>query len=255
MIKYSANLGFLWKNRTLPDAIHLASNAGFSAVECHWPYATPAADVKDALQKTQLPMLSINTVRGDSNAGDNGLSALPNRLSQARDAIDQAVEYACEINARNIHVMAGNAIGERAHDTFIDNLKYAANRAHLHGITIVIEPLNHFDAPDYFLTTTTQAEEIVRQVDLPNLKLMFDCYHVQIMEGDISRRLTYLLPIIGHIQVASVPDRGRPDRGELNYGYIFKVLEELGYTQPVGAEYRPEGDTSDSLQWMKELTC
>ena len=249
-MKFSANLGLLWNDLPLPDAIRAARAAGFSAVECHWPYATPAAEVKAALDETGLRMLGLNTVRGQVDKGENGLAALPGREEEARAAIDQALEYAVAISAPNVHVMAGYASGNDAHQTFIRNLHYATTKAAEQGITILIEPLNHYDAPGYFLQTSTQAKAIIEAVAADNLKLMFDCYHLQIMEGDISRRLKTLMPLIGHIQVASVPDRGTPDHGELNYAHVYAVLQELGYTAPLGAEYKPVGRTDDSLEWL-----
>ncbi|NKB63507.1 MAG: TIM barrel protein [Gammaproteobacteria bacterium] len=252
-MRISANLGFLWTEYSLPDAIRKAKRAGFDAVECHWPYATEVQDVKQALEETGLGMLGINTIRGDLDKRENGLSALIGRELEAREAIDQAIHYAIEIDTPNIHVMAGLANGKTAHRTFLENLEYACAQAAVHGITIVIEPLNHFDAPNYFLQTTAQAKDIITEVNVSNLKLMFDCYHVQIMEGDISRRLESLLPIIGHIQIASVPDRAEPDRGELNYQHILNTLGGLGYEAPIGIEYRPTGTTDDDLDWMRNL--
>lgn len=252
-MKLSANLGFLYSEYDLPDAIRAAARAGFDAVECHWPYATPAADVASALQQTGLPMLGLNTLPGDVAAGDNGLSAIPGREAEARAAIDRAIEYAAATGTRNIHVMAGYAQGAAARETFIENLRYATCQSAESAITILIEPLNHHDAPGYFLQTSTQAGEIIAELDAPNLKLMLDCYHLQIMEGDISRRLAALLPIIGHVQIASVPDRAEPDHGELNYAHVFGVLRDLGYDAPVGAEYKPAGKTDDGLAWMERL--
>lgn len=252
-MKFSANLGFLWTDRSLPEAVHAAHDAGFQAVECHWPYATPAFEVKAALDETGLPMLGLNTDRGNLAAGENGLSALVGRENDARVAIDQAVEYAVALGTKNIHVMAGFATGPEAHACFVENLRYATTEAALYGITILIEPLNHYDAPGYFLQTTRQAEAIIAEFGAANLKLMFDCYHVQLMEGDLSHRLTDLKPIIGHIQFASVPDRGAPDHGEVAYGHIFEHIKKLGYHGPLGAEYKPVGDTNDSLGWMKIL--
>lgn len=248
---FSANLGFLWTELTLPDAIRAAKRAGFDAVECHWPYQTPAADVVQALGETGLAMLGLNTARGDVDAGENGLSALPGREVEARAAIDQAIAYAHAIGAGKVHVMAGFAAGQAAHDTFVANLRYACAKADEHTITIVIEPLNRYDAPDYFLQTTTQALAIMDEVGAPNLKLMFDCYHVQLMEGDLSHRLEALLPSIGHVQFASVPDRGAPDHGEVNYAHIFSMLEKLGYREPLGAEYKPLGSTEATLGWLQ----
>lgn len=252
-MKFSANLGFLWADRPLPDAIEAAAAAGFDAVECHWPFDTPPEDVAAALRRTGLGMLGLNTRRGNLGAGDNGLAAIPGRAPEARAAIDEAIAYACAIDAACVHVMAGFASGQAGHETFCENLRYACGAAAPHGLTILIEPLNRYDAPGYFLTTTEQAADIIDNVGASNLKLMFDCYHVQLMEGDISRRIEALLPRIGHIQFASVPDRGPPDQGELSYAHIFDLIDRLGYTAPLGAEYKPNAPTSETLGWMKEL--
>lgn len=249
-MKFSANLGFLWNDRPLPDAIRAAKAAGFDAVECHWPYDIPAAEVRAALDETGLTMLGLNTRRGDVSAGDNGLSAVPGREYEARAAIDKAITYAEAIGALNIHVMAGFATGAAAHSTFVTNLRYACSAAEPFGITILIEPLNKYDSPGYFLATTDQAISIIEQVDQPNLRLMFDCYHVQLMEGDLSHKLEALLPWIGHIQFASVPDRGPPDQGELNYSHVLMHIYNLGWNTPIGAEYKPRKATEDTLAWM-----
>ncbi len=248
MTQFSANLGFLFTELSLPEAIHAAAKAGFDAVECHWPYDVPTEGVKAALLETGLPMLGLNTIRGET--GENGLSALVGRETEARAAIDQAVDYAAAIGALNIHVMAGFASGVEAQKCFVENLEYACVKAASHGITILIEPLNHHDAPDYFLQTSAQAQEIIKAVQAHNIKLMFDCYHLQIMEGDLTRRLQNLMPIIGHIQFASVPDRTEPDVGEINYKHIFETLTALGYETPLGAEYKPRTTTSAGLGWM-----
>ncbi|OSP55823.1 hydroxypyruvate isomerase family protein [Pseudoruegeria sp. SK021] len=252
-MKFSANLGFLWADRPLPDAIRAAKAAGFDAVECHWPYDVPAADVQAALAETGLTMLGLNTSRGILRAGENGLSALPGRDADARAAIDQSIAYAVAIGAPNIHVMAGFATGDDAHATFLSNLAYACAAAAPHGITILIEPLNRYDAPGYFLTTTAQARQIIAEVGTQNLKLMFDCYHVQLMEGDLTHRLLDLQPIIGHIQFASVPDRAAPDHGEVNYTHIFDIVRDMGWPTPLGAEYKPGGDTDATLGWLTAI--
>ena len=253
MAVLSANLGFLWTDLSLPDGIRAAKKAGFDAVECHWPYSTPQEDVGAALRETGLPMLGLNTVRGNVEKGENGLSALVGREGEAKAAIDQALAYAKAIRTPNIHVMAGFAQGEQAHDTFIKNLQYASMMAQQHGITVLIEPLNHHDAPGYFLQGSEQAKAIIGETGCSNIKLMFDCYHLQIMEGDISRRLTDLKPIIGHVQIASVPDRAEPDGGEIDYRYILALLKRIGYEGAIGAEYRPSGKTDLTLGWMSAL--
>ena len=181
LIKFSANLGFLWTELNLPSAILAAKAAGFDAVECHWPYDTDPKAIIGALQDTNFTMIGLNTRRGDVGTGENGLSALPGREDDAKDAIDEAILYAAEIKAKNIHVMAGFSSGDEAEKVFIKNLNYACNKALLHDITILIEPLNQYDAPGYFLKTTSQALGIIKKVNQPNLKLMFDCYHVQLL--------------------------------------------------------------------------
>jgi 2-dehydrotetronate isomerase len=207
-MKFSANLGFLWADRPLPDAIRAAKASGFDAVECHWPYDVPAAETKAALEETGLPMLGLNTRRGDLSNGHNGLAALPGREADARATIDEALAYAGAVSASAVHVMAGFSGGPRARSTFCANLAHACETA-ADGVTILIEPLNHYNAPGYFLSTTSQAADIIREVGKPNLRLMFDCYHVQIMEGDVVRRFESLFPLVGHVQIASVPDRGK----------------------------------------------
>lgn len=249
-MKFSANLGFLWADRPLPDAIRAAKAAGFDAVECHWPFEVPAAEVAAALAETGLAMLGLNTRRGDVAGGDNGLAALAGREAEARAAIDEALAYAVAVGAANVHVMAGYATGPQAQEAYLANLRYACDAAAAHGITILIEPLNWYDAPGYFLTTTDQAVAVIEAVGAPNLKLMFDFYHVQIMEGDVSRRLERLLPQVGHIQIASVPDRGAPDHGELSFAHVFRLVRDLGWDAPLGAEYKPGGDTDATLDWL-----
>lgn len=248
-MKFSANLGFLWNDRPLPEAIRAAKNAGFDAVECHWPYDTPAAETKAALDETGLPMLGLNTRRGDTSIGENGLAALPGREAAARAAIDEALAYASEVSAGAVHVMAGNSGGPRARRTFCDNLAYACERAGSR-VTILIEPLNHYNAPGYFLGDTVMAADIIREVGTPNLRMMFDFYHVQIMEGDVTRRFEDVLPLIGHVQIAAVPHRGKPDHGELNYEYVLRRVSELGWERPVGAEYLPEAGVDPDMSWL-----
>ena len=249
-MKFSANLGFLWADRPLPDAIHAAKAAGFDAVECHWPYETHFSETLAALQDTGLCMLGLNTRRGNTGIGENGLSALPDREDDARAAIDEALSYARATGTKAVHVMAGNSSGLRARAAFVSNLDYACTKAAVDGIAILIEPLNPHDAPGYFLNQTKQAADIIREVGHGNMRLMFDCYHVQIIEGDVTRRLEALLSLVGHIQIASVPDRGIPDHGELDYRFVLSRIAELGWDHPIGAEYLPVGSTDPDMGWL-----
>lgn len=228
----------------MPDAIRAAAAAGFDAVECHWPYDTPPDQVRAALTETGLPMLGLNTRPGEGF----GLAALPGREEEARAAIDEAIAYARATGTQAIHVMAGIAAGPQARDAFIANLRHACAAAQ--GLIFLIEPLNTRDTPGYFLTSTDQARAIIEEVNHPALRLMFDCYHMQIMEGDVAGRLAALLPLIGHVQIAAVPDRGAPDHGDLDYARVFATLARLGYDRPLGAEYKVTGATEASLGWL-----
>ncbi len=255
MIRLSANLGFLWTELSLPDAIRAAKSAGFEAVECHWPYTTPATEVSAALAETGLPMVGLNTDRGDLSQGENGVAALPGRETEARSYVDAALEYAVATDTANIHVMAGFSDGsEKADETFVETLRYACEKAAPLGKTILIEPLNRYDAPNYHLQTTDHVRALIAAVGYENLQLMFDVYHVQIMQGDVIRRLEQLLDIVGHIQIAAVPDRGEPDQGEIDYRYVLQAIAEMGWTGHVGAEYKPRsGSTDEGLDWMARL--
>ena len=247
---FSANLGFLWADSALPDAIRSAKAAGFDAVECHWPFETEPGEVKSALQETNMRMLGLNTSRGDLAVGENGLAALPGHEARAEAAFQEALDYALAVGAEAVHVMAGYAEGAEAHSTFVRNLRSAAARAEGTGITLLIEPMNPYDVPGYFLGTTCQARQVISDVASPNLKLMFDCYHIARTEGDLITRIRELFPLLGHIQFASVPDRGTPDHGKVDYRAVFAEIARLGWSRPLGAEYRPIGDTGDTLSWL-----
>jgi hydroxypyruvate isomerase len=251
MPRFSANLGFLWKELPLPDAIRAARRAGFSAVECHWPYDVPAATVRAALAETGLTMIGINTRQGIHGPEDFGVTALPGREAEARRYIDEAIAYAAAIGARNINAAAGKSGGTQAAEAvFRANLAYACERAAPHGITIVVEPINLRDAPRYHLSCIEPAIATIRAVGAPNLKLMFDCYHTQIMQGDLTRRLEAALPHLGHVQFAGVPLRQEPDAGEVHYPNLFAALDAMGWNGFVGAEYRPRGTTEEGLGWL-----
>jgi len=255
MIQLSANLGFLWTELELPQAIRAAKSAGFHAVECHFPYQFDPQSVLQALQDTQLPMVGLNTQRGDVARGDNGLSAVPGREQEARGYIDQAIDYAAAIQCENVHVMAGfTDQGEAAETLFRENLSYACDKAASVGVQILIEPLNHYDAPGYHLNNLDSALQTIDAVATENLKVMFDCYHIQIMQGDLIRRLRDNLDSIGHIQFAAVPDRGEPDQGEIHYPNLLKEIDAMGWNGFIGAEYKPRtGKTQEGLSWMQTL--
>lgn len=253
MPRFSANLGFLFSDLPETERITAAATAGFKAVEMHWPYQVPVSEMRDALVRSQVTMLGLNTPVGNAAVGDFGLGALPGRESEFQQAVDQALSYGAAIGASAVHCMAGvvspqdQAAAER---TFIDNLTAAADKAAEAAMVVLIEPINHCDKPGYFLHHIEQAASIIEKVGRSNVKIMFDCYHTQIMQGDLTRRLETYLDIIGHVQIAAVPSRAEPDEGEINYREICRTLDRLGYAGWIGAEYKPRGRTEDGLGWL-----
>lgn len=247
-MRFSANLGFLWRELPLDQAIHAAADAGFAAVECHFPYDVAPARIKAALRATGLNMRALNTAPGDRAAGDFGLAALPHRIPEARAAITAAIDYAHAIDAAAVHIMSGKATGPRAYDTLVENLHYALARAA--GLTILIEPINTVDVPGYFLGDIATAQSLIAQIAAPDLRVMADCYHIAQMGHDVVATLTSLAPVLGHVQIAGHPGRGSPESGTLDYGPIFAALAALGWDRPIGAEYIPAGATADSLEWL-----
>jgi len=243
-MKISANLGFLYTDLPLVDRIAAAARDGFDAVEFHWPYDTPADTVALVLRNAGLPGLGVNTRRGNVAAGDFGLAALPGREAEAMDAIDEGIAYAAAAGLSAVHVMAGCASGKVAEDCFVDRLSAACSKAAGHGLMILIEPLNTRDVPGYFLTGTDHARRIIERVAQPALRIMYDVYHMQIMQGDHVRQLAELGDLVGHIQIAAVPDRTEPDRGEVDMAWL---LSHAACSGPVGAEYRP---TSPPGGWL-----
>ena len=259
MLSFSANLRYIFSEYSLPDAIRKSSDAGFDAVECPWPYHIAASEVRKALRETGMNMVVINTLPGNISNLDRGLAAIPERIEEARSCIDNAVDYAKEIGCKNLHVMAGNVtVSEQSTQCFIDNLLYAEEKASGFGIHILVEPLNHREAPGYFLTTLEQAATVISLTGKKNIKIMFDCYHVQINQGDLLQRFEQHKSLIGHVQFSAVHDRGEPDHGELNYPWILNKFRQLGYSGMFGAEYRPraanvEHPAEQGIKWLSEF--
>ena len=249
----SANLGFLWTELELLDAVRAARAAGFDAVEVHWPYITHALEMALVLEELDLPLISLNTVGGDLSAGEFGLAALPGREDAARLAIDKAFAYAVDVSAQFVHVLAGKTDEKEATDTFVANLLYAAARGHEFGVGVLIEPISPEANPGYFLNRVDQAAEIIVRVDEPNVQLLFDCFHAQMIHGDAADLLDQHLDVVGHVQIASVPDRTEPDHGDVDYPTLLAKLVEWGYQGAVGAEYRPAGTTEAGLGWLASL--
>ena len=252
MPRLAANLSWLFTEHPLMQRFGAAAAAGFHAVELLYPYEHPAAAVRAELARYGLTQLGINTPVG--REGESGLAALPGREREWRDALTRALDYAVALGAPSVHCLAGCVLPEQrpaAQTVFIANLARAAEEAAKSGIMLLIEPLNPRDRPDYFLTRVEQAADIVRKVGAPHLRIQFDVYHVQIVSGDLIRRIEAHLPLIGHVQIASVPERHEPDEGEVNYPEILAALDRLGYAGFVACEYRPRAGTERGLAWAR----
>lgn len=246
-MRLSANLGFLFRELPLADAIRAAASQGFGAVEMHWPYEHDAGLIAEVLAQTGLPLVSVNTRPGGD--GEFGLAALPGREAQARAAIDEALAWAVRAGARKVHLMAGLASGEAAGRAFLDNIAYAADVAATAGVGLLVEPLNRRDVPGYFLGDLETTLEVIGNSG-GAARLMFDCYHMGVAGVDILREVEAHLPVIGHVQFASVPDRAEPDHGDIDYASLLPAIERLGYDGFFGAEYRP---ATGSFAWMERL--
>jgi 2-dehydrotetronate isomerase len=252
MPRFAANLGYLFAERPLIERFAAAAAAGFKAVELLFPYDIAPSAIKAELVRHSLTQLGINTPFG--REGEAGLAAQPGREREWEDAFARALDYVLAIGGRSVHCMAGCVAPERrpaAETVFVSNLSRAADEAAKAGITLLIEPLNPRDRPDYFLCRVEHAAEIIRKVGSANLRIQFDFYHAQITGGDLIRRFEAHLPSIGHVQIAGVPARREPDEGEVNYPEVFAALDRLGYGGFVGCEYRPRGRTEDGLIWAR----
>ena len=255
MPRFSANLGFLWPDRPLLARIDAAGAVGFKAVEFHWPYETPGKAVRAACEERGISVLGVNIARGAAK-GDHGLGAVPGREQEFIASVDQAIAWCVASGAVNIHVLAGKVAPgtmNAARQVLTRNLVNAAHKAAPHNITLLLEPLNQRDAPEYFYSTVEAAEAVIHECNISNIKMMFDFYHVAVSQGDVLKRFERCMPIVGHVQIAAVPTRHEPDYGELPYATIFKELDALGYDGWVGCEYKPLGSTDQGLAWVQKL--
>ena len=257
MPRFAANLSMLYTEHAFVDRFAAAAHDGFRAVEYLFPYAHPAAQLRERLVENGLAQVLFNAPPGDWDAGERGLACLAGRRDEFRAGfLDRALPYATALGCPRVHVMAGLAPAgiERAalRATYIDNLAWAAREAAGAGIEVLIEPINPRDIPGYLLNRQDEAHAIVQEVGAANLKVQMDLYHCQIVEGDVAMKLRHYLPSgrVGHLQIAGVPTRNEPDIGELHHPYLFSVLDELGWSGHIGCEYRPRGATSAGLGWL-----
>ena len=255
MPRFAANLTMMYNEHAFLDRFAAAARDGFKAVEYLFPYEFPAEELKARLGEYGLTQALFNAPPGDWAAGDRGVASLPGREDEFRRGVETALDYARLLGNDKLHVMAGllpaQADRSRHRDVYLRNLADAAQAARADGITVLIEPINPRDMPGFFLNRQDEAQAICREIGAPNLKVQFDCYHCQIVEGDLAKKLERDIAGIGHIQIAGVPERHEPDVGELNYPYLFDRIDALGYDGWIGCEYRPKAGTSEGLGWLR----
>ncbi|OJW76191.1 MAG: hydroxypyruvate isomerase [Sphingomonadales bacterium 63-6] len=253
MTKIAANLSLMFNEVEFLDRFGAAAGAGFRAVEFMFPYAYPAMNIARAARAAGVEIVLFNTPAGDWENGDRGIAAHPDREAECREGVMTALDYAKALDCKSLHLMAGKVPDTdlaAARECLIGNARYAADLAAAQGIDILLEPINtRVDIPGYFYDTTSAVMEIIGEIDRPNVKLQYDAYHMQIMEGDLARTIERLLPSIGHIQIADNPGRNEPGTGEIAFDWLLQQIDALGYAGAIGCEYRPMGDTVEGLGW------
>jgi hydroxypyruvate isomerase len=257
MLRFAANLGFFWPELPLVDRVKRAADAGFRAVELHWPYDVDPFRLRDACRSHNIQILGLNSEPGDTTRGDFGLAALPGREADFAATLTRAIAYATAAGATAIHVLAGPASPQNTAEvrrTFVNNLRWSADAASAHGLTLLLEPMNPWDRPGYFYSKTAEATALMADIERDNVRLMFDAYHVGRTEGNVLATLTEAAPFIGHVQIAGVPHRAEPDSGDVDYREVFTTLIDLGYAGWIGCEYRPRTTVEEGLGWIAALS-
>ncbi len=258
MPKFAANLTMLYNEVDFMDRFKAAADDGFKGVEYLFPYAYPAADLAAKLKEFGLTQVLHNLPAGDWAAGERGIAVDPSRVEEFKKGVDTAIEYAKVLGTERINCLAGKVPAgvtkEQAHATFVSNLKYAADKLKAAGIPLLIEPINTFDIPGFFLNYTAQAAAIIDEVGSDNLFIQYDIYHAQRMEGELANTFKKYQSRIAHVQLADNPGRNEPGTGEINYPFMFKFIDGAGFDGWIGCEYKPAGNTSAGLGWREALT-
>lgn len=252
MPRFAANLSMLFTEWPFLDRFAAAAGAGFEAVEFLFPYDHAPEEIAARLQRNNLRLVNFNLPPGDWAAGERGFAAIPARKAAFRSSVDTALAYARATGVRRLHMMAGIADSNdpACWEAYRENLRYAAGRLADWDIDLLIEPLNKRDMPGYFLNDFNQARALIEGAGVTNAKMQFDIYHRQILHGDVTEGLRSLMPLIGHIQIASVPGRHEPDSEELSFAHLCTTIDTLGYTGHIGCEYRPRAGTLAGLGWF-----
>jgi hydroxypyruvate isomerase len=257
MPQFAANLTMLFTEEPFIDRFEAAAKAGFKAVEFLFPYAHTAQQVRNAALAAGVQIVLHNLPAGDWDAGERGIACLPDRVNEFREGVARAIEYATALGVTQLNCLAGKAPAGAdpavLRTTFVENLRYAAAQLGAHGIRLLIEPINTFDIPGFYLQGTAQALALMDEVGSDNLFLQYDIYHMQRMEGELAATMQKHLPRIAHIQLADNPGRNEPGTGEINYAFLFQHLDRIGYTGHIGCEYKPKTTTTAGLGWLAAL--
>ena len=254
MVKLAANLSLLFPQLPFPERFAAAAKAGFRYVEYQFPYAFGSAqEIAERARSAGVEVVLHNFPAGDASKGDRGIACQPGRINEFREGVERAIEYAKAAGCPRLNTLAGIAPDgvprEKARGTLIENLRYAAVKLKAAGLTLLTEPCNPRTIPGFFLNTSKEGIEVIDAAGTDNLRLQYDVFHMQIVEGDLTKTIERLLPRIGHIQIADVPDRNEPGTGEINFHWLLAHIDRLGYQGWVGAEYIPKGDTVEGLKW------
>lgn len=256
-LKFASNLSFMFtETPAIIERYKLAKEAGFKAVESGFPFGYSIKDVSEARKKADIEQILINVYTGDVTKGELGYAAIPGEEENFKKSIDLTIEYAKALNCSRIHVMSGkvNQANTVNDNVYLNNLSYAAEKFQKENIVGLIEPINNITVPNYYMNSFQQGLQVVKTINSPNLKLLFDVFHLQQICGNITRNIKELLPYIGHIQIAQVPNRHEPNTpGELNYKYILSILEQEGYNGYIGLEYSPKSTSREGLGWVQEF--
>ena len=257
MPRFSANLSFLYTECDFLERFAAARADGFAAVEFHFPYAVAPALLAEKLRKTNLALVLFNLPAGDWAGGDRGIACHPRRIQEFQDGVGLAIDYARQLNCPRLNCLAGlrpDDVSEvRARETLIENLRFAAFALKREGVELLLEPINLRDMPGFLVNTTRQALDIIDAVGSDNLRLQYDIYHAQVMEGDLANTLQQYWQRIGHIQLADNPGRHEPGSGEINFPFLLRHIDRLGYAGWIGCEYQPRASTSAGLGWIRAL--
>ena len=257
MPRFAANLTMMFTELPFLDRFEAAAKAGFKAVEFLFPYAFEAEQIKRRLDDNGLMLVLHNLPAGNWDAGERGIACHPDRVNEFRAGVSQAISYAQALGVKQLNCLAGKAPAGVAEEvlrtTFVENLRYAANALKSSGLRLLIEPINTFDIPGFYLNRTVQAAGILVEVGSDNAFIQYDIYHAQRMEGELAATVQKYLPRIGHIQLADNPGRNEPGTGEINYPFLFAHLDRIGYDGWIGCEYKPAATTEAGLGWRQRL--